>query len=254
MTPTFFGRFFSPQPRERVSGKPTSSNGASSLHLFWQIPPSPLRSVAVTLTIEEPPTSPDLFFWALQASFLDNGRRTGAAHLGLQHHPQYPGSGAANWGGYHEDGGELPGQLLLPSSLDNPNTCDFPWSAGTDYRLRIQPGPTGHWRGSVTDLSTNTEVVIRDLQGGGDSLGSPMVWSEVFADCGAPGTAVRWSDPTVETNDGYLIKVESARVNYQREDAGGCSNTTAEVVARNGIRQRTSTDRAVAQDYTLPFT
>ena len=248
-----FGRFLKP-PSQRFSGKPTSSNGASSLHLFWEVPPEPLRSVAVTLNVVEPPRSPDLYFWALQASFLDDGRRTGAAHLGLQHHTGYPGGTAANWGGYHENGGELGGQLLLPSSLGNPNTCDFAWSPGTDYRLRIEPGPNGGWRGSVTDLDTNTPIVLRDLEGGGNALGSPMVWSEVFADCGAPETGVLWSDPTVETESGYLFQVQSARVNYQREAAGGCSNTNNQASNGGGVLQRTSTERTTLQDEIVVFT
>jgi hypothetical protein len=252
MAPTIFGRFFSPGKRARVSGKPTSSNGASSFHLFWDVPPEPLRAVAVTLTVLEPPATPDLYFWALQASFLDADRRKGAAHLGLQHHPGYPGSTAANWGGYDSDGQELDGQLLLSSSLSNPNTCDFPWVAGVSYRLRIEPSPDNGWRGSITDLSTSSEIVLRDLNGGGSALGSPMVWSEVFADCGAPSTAVRWSEPTVETVSGYLIRVTSARVNYQSEAAGGCSNTTAAALD-SGVLQRTSSDRVVPPNTFVSF-
>ena len=252
MAPSFFGRFFAPGARERTSGRPTSSNGASSFHLFWNVPPEPLREVAVTVTVQEPPTTPDLYFWALQASFLDGSRRTGAAHLGLQHHPGYPGSTAANWGGYHESGGELTGELLLPSMLNNPNTCDFPWTPGSEYRLRIAPGSPNHWQGSVTDLSSNHEVVIRHLRGGGSALGAPAVWSEVFADCSAPSTAIRWTDPTVVTESGRLVQVETARVNYQTEVGGGCSNTTVAVTA-DGIVQRTSHPREVSTGSIVHF-
>ncbi len=218
------------------------------MHLIWDVPPEPLRSVAVTLRVLEPPTTPDLYFWALQASFLDDGRRTGAAHLGLQHHAGYPGNTAANWGGYHENGGELGGQLLLPSSLGNPNTCDFPWAAGIDYRLRVEPGPQGGWRGSVTDLDSGVEVVLRDLEGGGNALGAPMVWSEVFADCGGPPTSVLWTDPTVETQSGYLFQVQAARLNYQRVESGGCSNTDSATHPDGGVVQRTTTVRETPQD------
>jgi len=200
----------------------------------------------------EPPLTPDLYFWALQVSFLEDGQRTGAGHLGLQHHPRYPGSTAANWGGYGRDGQELGGELLLPSSLNNPNTCDFEWSSGTPYRLRVEPSPSSGWRGSITDLSTGSQVVIRDLAGVGAALSSPMVWCEVFADCSAPATAVQWSDPMVETQAGYLIQVDSARVNYQSEARGGCSNTTVTPLG-SGLVQRTAADRAVPQDAAVPF-
>lgn len=252
MAQSIFGRFFAPRTRERTSGRPTSSNGASSFHLHWDVPPEPLRSVAVTLTVLDPPVTPELYFWALQVSFLEDGRRTGAGHLGLQHHPQYPGSSAANWGGYDRSGTELGGELLIPSSLSNPNTCDFRWTPGTPYRLRVEPSPVFGWRGSITDLSTNSEVVLRDLEGAGEALGAPMVWSEVFADCGSPSTAVRWSDPTVETASGYLLQVSSARVNYQREPEGGCSNTTVESL-HSGIVQRTATPRIVPGDTIIAF-
>src|SRR4051794_29985274 len=65
----------------RVSGLPTSSNGASSLHLMWEVPTSaPLVEVAVTLVVPKAPLTDALYFWALQASFGDGG----GAHLGLQ--------------------------------------------------------------------------------------------------------------------------------------------------------------------------
>jgi hypothetical protein len=142
--------------------------------------------------------------------------------------------------------------LLLPSSLGNPNTCDFDWAPGAEYRLRIEPAARGLWRGSVIDLSTNSEVILRDLEGGGSALGSPMVWSEVFADCGSPSTAVRWSDPTVETMSGHLIRVSSARVNYQSEANGGCSNSTVAALDP-GVIQRTATERTVPTGTTVGF-
>jgi hypothetical protein len=93
---------------QRVTGPPTSSNGASSFHLFWDVAPKPLIEVAATIEVIEPPTVDKLYFWALQANFQD-GRdghaRRGGAHFGLQYHPAHPGGGAVNWGGYHHGGG-----------------------------------------------------------------------------------------------------------------------------------------------------
>ena len=56
-------------------------------------------------------------------------------------------------------------------------------------------GAPGRWRGEVTDLGSGAVTVVRELLCPGTALADPVVWSEVFAPCDAPGTAVRWSDP-----------------------------------------------------------
>ena len=87
-------------PAGRTHGDPPSANGASSLHLRWDLDDRPgCREVSVTLEVLQPPTVDRLYFWALQADFAtgDAGRRpAGGAHLGLQWHPQHPGSTAVN--------------------------------------------------------------------------------------------------------------------------------------------------------------
>ncbi len=247
-----FGRFIGAfAPEERLDGRPTSANGASSAHLIWDVPPVPLRAVSVVLTVLDRPAVPELFFWALQASFVEGDRRIGAAHLGLQHHPGYPNSSAANWGGYDESGRELTGESLLRSSLGNPNTCDFSWDQRVDYLLRIAPATSGGWRGTITDLVAGEEVVIRDLQGGGSALGAPVVWSEIFAPCDSPSTTVRWSNPSVETDLGETVPITKARVNYQTVHAGGCSNGTVElddvgVLQRSGVAREIETGQSVS--------
>jgi hypothetical protein len=204
--------------RERVRGYPTSSNRASSMHLHWDPPPPAVREVAVTLEIVEPPTVPELYFWALQASFVDRGRRVGGAHLGLQWYSLHPGSTAVNWGGYRDGAAELDGETSgLPSATGNPNTRDFAWQPRTPYRLRIAGDGDGWWTGSVTDLTTGVETVVRRLRGGGDALTSPVVWSEVFARCDDPSVVVRWSDLSPPPS--------SLRATYQSHVDGGCANT-----------------------------
>ena len=197
------------RPWEGTSGRPSSGNGASSLHLFWATPTGRWRSVAATIEVVEPPAVPDLHFWALQASFVDaSGASAGAGHLGLQHHTPHPGATAVNWGGYGGDGAILDGsRSSLPSATANPHTRDFDWASARPYRLRIEvvgPAPDGRrtaFRGSVEDLATGTVTVVRDLWAHGDHLGSPMVWSEVFAratrhrrPCG--GRSSSWSPTT----------------------------------------------------------
>jgi hypothetical protein len=236
----------------RVSGRPTSSNRASSFHLTWEMPPSePLTAVSAVLTIIEPPGVSRLYFWALQAGFVDGNTPTGGAHLGLQWHPGYPGNTAANWGGYRaarRGGGELDGSVSqLPSSLNNPNTRDFAWRAGTPYRLRIAgvPDRPGAWVGTVEDLERGTATVVRELWAGGTRLAGPVVWSEVFAECDAPPVAAQWSDFAAETASGETVRPVALRTNYQAYEAGGCGNTNV-VVTGSGIVQRTSTERSVA--------
>jgi hypothetical protein len=250
-------------PSTRTHGAPTSSNGASSFHLGWVMdspPGSSIESAAVTLEVIDPPTVPRLYFWALQANFADERRRpAGGAHLGLQWHPQYPGSTAVNWGGYHDGGGELLGSSsTLGSTLGNPNTRDLRWMPRRRYRLRISKVVAAHhltepppedkfaWRGSVVDLDAGDQVVVRDLYVPGDRITAMTMWSEVFARCDDPPTAVRWSDPEVMTADQQLITPIALAVNYQSFSDGGCANTNS-VKDGAGVVQRTATDRVTPQ-------
>ena len=195
------------------------------MHLRWDRVPRSLREVAVTLEVVEPPVVDELYFWALQVSFVDGDRHVGAGHLGLQWYPLHPGGTAVNWGGYSHGGGELDGELsALPSAVGNRNTRDFGWRSGTPYRLRIHGDGDGWWTGSVTELASQTTTVVRRLRGGGDALANPMVWSEVFARCDDPRVTVRWSD--------LSPRPEGVHATYQTFEDGGCTNTTSR---RDGI-------------------
>ena len=221
--------------RERTSGFPTSPNRASSMHLHWDPPPAPALEVSAVLEIVEPPVVPHLYFWALQASFVDRGRRYGGAHLGLQWYDRHPGSTAVNWGGYRDGAGELEGEASrLPSATGNPNTRDYAWRPRTPYRLRIHGTGDGWWTGEVTDLTTDETTVVRRLHGGGTALANPIVWSEVFARCDDPTVTVRWSqlDPAPMT----------LRTTYQSHEDGGCANTQS-LRDGDGWLQRTSVER-----------
>ncbi len=219
----------------RVRGYPTSSNGASSMHLHWDPAPPPCLEVAATLEVVEPPVVRSLYFWALQASFVDRGRRVGGAHLGLQWYDRHPGSTAVNWGGYRDGAGELDGEAsLLPSATGNPNTRDYAWRPNTRYRLRIAGDGDGWWTGSITDLSSGAETIVRRLHGGGDALASPVVWSEVFARCDDPSVVVRWSELSPAP--------QSLRPTYQSHVDGGCANTSSSR-DRDGWVQRTNVER-----------
>ncbi len=235
----------------RVSGLPTSSNKASSFHLYWDVPPEPLVEVRATIEVVEPPTVDRLYFWALQASFERAGAQRGGAHFGLQYHPSYPAAGAVNWGGYHAGGGELDGSVsTLPSALDNVNTRTYRWAAGRPYRYRIHRSPERGWRGTVTDLESGEETVVRDLWVEGDHLISPMVWTEAFADCGDPAASVLWRDLEADTMAGVTHHVSAVRVNYQSHADGGCTNTNV-AATENGWLQRTGTERVTPIGTTL---
>lgn len=206
----------------------------------------------MTIEVLEAPTVDKLYFWALQVNVQQGPRRMGGAHFGLQNHPAYPGAGAVNWGGYHHSGGELPGSVSdLPSTLDNVNTRDYRWQPGRRYRYRIFPSPERGWRASVTDLGSGEETVVRDLWIDGDTLVSPMVWTEAFADCGDPAASVRWTDFSAISADGQPVAPTSARINYQSYADGGCTNTDI-AFDGTGVVQRTSTARATSLGSRLP--
>jgi hypothetical protein len=234
----------------RTTGYPTSSNRASSFHLRWDGLPARQRLVAVsaTLTVVVPPEVPELHFWALQTSFVDGGRRFGAGHLGLQWYPRHPGSTAVNWGGYRQGGGELTGSVsVLPSATGNPNTRDFAWEPGLPYRLEIAAGESpGRWRGSADGEA------VRELDAGGSGLADVVVWSEVFARCDDPSSAVRWSNFEALTGDGETVRPDRVVVNYQRHADGGCANTDVRPTA-GGLLQVTSTGRTTPQGAVLPL-
>ena len=241
--------------RPRDTGLPPSANGASSLHLWWEVDvpdpvAEPVVEVAATLEVLVPPRVPRLYFWALQAGFSEGRRGHGAGHLGLQWDGGDPPLRAVNWGGYRagaEGGGELDGTAsALPSSRANPNTRDYPWQPQRPYRLRIlrSPGGPGLWRGEVTDVSSGDGTVVRDLRCAGDRLADPLMWSEVFARCDDPSVSVRWSDLECVTALGRRVPVTAARADYQRWEEGGCDNTSAGV-DDVGWLQRTNVARQV---------
>lgn len=234
----------------RVAGYPTSANRASSLHLFWELPAGtgPVLAASVALVVEAAPPVPDLYFWALQASFVDGGgRRHGGGHLGLQWHRPHPGSRAVNWGGYGPDGGVLDGSASpLPSTAGNPNTRDLWWEPGLPYTLTIEPAAEGGWAGTVDG------VRVRRLEAGGDRLSGLMVWSEVFARCDAPAVEARWSGFRAITAEGGVVGPVAVHVNYQSRVDGGCDNSTV-LAHGDAVSQITGTERLVPQGARLPL-
>jgi hypothetical protein len=240
----------------RESGRPPSGNGASSFHLWWDLPEIPLRSVAATLEILQTPEVDDLYFFAIQASFMRVQEHFGGAHLGLQWNRRHLGQRAVNWGGYDEAGAILSGTPSeLTSTPDDPNTRDYAWRSNTGYRLSIGPGtPDANgqvgWPGVVEDLATGERVVVRRLLTGGDALRSPVMWMEVFAECSAPSVAVRWSDLEAVATDGSTLRPKSCRVAYQAYSSGGCTNTSSTVQGAH-FEQRTNVARTTEADAVL---
>jgi hypothetical protein len=211
--------------RPRLAGDPPSANGASSFHIWWDLPrPGPYREVSAVLQVVAPPVVNRLYFWALQVSFVEAERDLGAGHTGLQWHPAAP-DGAVNWGGYSSAGGELSGSGSALPSVDGPNTFHFHWRPGVAYRFRISASGNGAWRSVVTDLSTGEATVVRDLFVPAGALANPVVWSEVFARCDDPPTEVRWSDLLAVDETGNELRATSARLTYQSHEDGGCANT-----------------------------
>ena len=193
------------------------------MHVQWDLAPG-TTDLTVALEVVDPPRTDHLHFWALQVTFVGpGGKRLGGAHLGLQWHPQHPGGTAVNWGGYRPEGGELTGSASpLPSATGNPNTRDLSWRPRTPYELRI----TAAGDGFVDD------TFVRRLDvAGATHLAQPVVWSEVFAPCDAPSTAVRWS------------RIGGpARLTYQSYADGGCTNQRSEPDGPGAWVQRTNVE------------
>lgn len=195
-------------------------------------------------------------FFALQGAFVKPGG--GGAHIGLQHHPSFPGHSAANWGGYDPDGELLDGsESPLPSTPGDPNTRDFAWLADRPYRLGIERVESDvddleivSWRGTITDLVTGGNVVVRDIYSVGKFLRAPVVWIEAFAPCDAPRVEARWSNATVVTEGGEVRAVKRMRADYQPHAAGGCTNTNSFVEGVSFV-QRTGQLRTTKPGTTL---
>jgi hypothetical protein len=186
----------------------------------WEVPTEEeLVEASACLEVPVLPSPPRLYFWALQVTFADGA----GAHLGLQWAADPPGRlRHVNWGGYGGSGAELSGgPSSLPSSFANPNTRDYDWQPGHPYRLRISRD-AGGWSGWVGD------TLVRSLAAPGETLHSPMVWSEVFADCDDPAVSVRWSNLEVITRSGRRVPIDSVSTSYQRRHDGGCDNTSSE--------------------------
>ncbi|HEX2404386.1 MAG TPA: hypothetical protein VHM29_06755, partial [Acidimicrobiia bacterium] len=238
------------------AGYPTSSNRASSLHLHW-LPRVELKEVAVTITVPRYPASPDLYFWALQTSFVGPEGISGGAHLGLQWHQGFPGGTAVNWGGYDSAGSVLAGtDSTMPSPIGNPHTRAYSWGEGGSYRLSIgidaELGP-GWWRGAITDLATGEERHVRSLQCLGDRLGAVMTWTEAFCRCDAEPVAVIWSNAAGLSAEGVDFRPTACSTTYQSESDGGCSNSDSRALP-HGIAQITGVSRTNPAGTVLPLT
>jgi hypothetical protein len=94
--------------------------------------------------------------------------------------------------------------------------------------------------------------VIRELDGPGDTLGSPIVWSEIFARCDDRSVRVRWSELQAVTAGRATVAATSVRTSYQSNADGGCDNTTA-VPDEGGIAQVTNTLRGTPPGTDLPL-
>ncbi len=218
-----------PWPRRRqqirLSGPPPSGNGASSFHLWWQLPATgPVTEVSAVVEILTAPAVASLYFWALQVGFAQQGRSVGAGHTGLQWHPGAP-RGAVNWGGYDEDGRELAGTTSSLPEVDSANTVHWPWKPGRPYRITVSPGRTGTWRSAITDLVDGRQVTLRELAVDATELTSPVVWTETFAPCDAAAVSARWSQLGARQGDGAEVAPSALVSTYQSWSDGGCSNT-----------------------------
>ncbi len=216
-------------------------NGVSSFHAWWRGIDSadPFVQAAATLEVITAPTADRLYFWALQVTFHDGHREHGGAHVGLQWNPRHAGNTAVNWGGYgvvSDVTSILPGTAsALASTVDDVNTRDFAWRAGTPYRFVVHRVADG-WAADVTDTGTGKTSRIRTLHCGGDRLTNPVVWSEVFAGCLDPSAVIVWSNLELVTRMGRTIRPTSVSLTFPAD--GACPNT--DTSGGNGVVVQTT--------------
>ena len=224
----------------RDSGLPTSSNGASSFHLF--LPESDTvfaEEVCATINIGADPDDNFLRFWALEVDFADTaGGLFGAAHMGLQWIDGFPDSNAVNWGGFDANGVLLTGPGFLAGG---PNTFEYDWTPNTDYKYRVYYVSPGVARAEITDLSTGVVTPIRDLNVGNNAtlFRAPRVWGEIFAPCDdLEPLCWEWTDWNWTLN-GVNDTPGSVFANYQSHADGGCTNQST-IETADGAMQCTN--------------
>jgi hypothetical protein len=232
----------SPRVGERVSGTPPSASGASSFFLWWDLPYGErLIEISVTLKVATVPEVDRLVSFAVQGAFLKPGG--GSCHLGLQHHPRFPGRVAVNWEGYTAKGERLESdEPVLPSAIEDAATRDFPWHKGVPYRLTIERGDEQSdgrfaWIGSITNLRTGERDEIRQLISSSPFIRGPVMYIESFGPCDGPRFEARWSNATAVSVDGGVRAVKSMRVDYQPHAAGGCTNTNSRVEGNEFVQR-----------------
>jgi hypothetical protein len=242
---------------DRVMGDTYAESGpGGGFHLWWQGVPTaePIVACSIVLEVLQEPVVDRLYFWALQASFLDEfGMSHGSAHTGLQWNPRHPDHRAVNWGGYARavdvgsvlDGTDSP----LPGIPGDRNTRNYTWREGVPYRFTIHRGTVG-WASTVTDLSTGDAVTIRELFAGGDRLGGFVVWSELFCQGSDPTTVVRWSQPHVVTASGAIASPAGMQATFPGGDAWRRLNVVTDDV---GVLQVTDTRRTTPNMTVLPL-
>jgi hypothetical protein len=228
---------------------------------MWRLPPNigPVVSVWVTFQLTVEPSTEDLYFWALQASFTDEAKHDfGAAHTGLQWNFRHPHGRAANWGGYPAEHSNWKKNFAgsantLPGFKDDPNTRHFRWTTGTPYRLTISAAPEQGWRASVIDLDTMEHTVLRDLFAEGDRLEDICVWTEWFCSCDAPTVEATWTEFRVLTVDGQTHVPDAMFLNHPSD--GNCTNVGHRVIHTEPeleIAQIMNTTRELPHGTVLP--
>jgi hypothetical protein len=239
--------------QQRTSGLPTSSNGASSAIIA--VPPIVASEVSATIQVITVPTTANVEFWALQVDYIDDfGTSIAVVHTGLQYHPSYPGNRAVNYGGYvSATGVEVVGPTspALTSTTGSLNTYDYLWVVGRSYRFRCYSPISGIWRATVTDLTTSTTTILRDLPiPAATKVRGAILFAEDFVDCSI-GTEARFSNVTF--GGGATAQSPNVGVvNYQDYVDGGCTNTN--VTVQSGVLSVvTGTARTNADGTTFPL-
>ena len=159
----------------------------SGFHLWWKGVPSnePIVACSVVLEVVQPPTVAALYFWALQASFLDAHRpvlRRGPHRAPVE--PPPPGQPGGELGWLRAGGRRHlhPGRQRLTAAR-HPRGPEHPHVRVARRDPVPLHDPSRHRRVGVDgDRSGRPapEVTVRELYAAGDRLGGFVMWSELF--------------------------------------------------------------------------
>ena len=228
----------------RVTGQPTSPNGASSLHLIY--PATVAVELAVTITVTTLATPPDLVFWGMIPDLIDNAGNSAS---------QAPTS-ASNTPPPTPTAGQSTGAATTPTPA--PNSPDPPVPSPPPPTTPTPATTTGSPTGPTATVSGPHPPVCGEAKSPTPSpppplssvtcpppeppnSAAPSCSPKCFNVCETQVSA-RWTNLQFKLANATFSTPTSATTSSQEYADGGCTNTNA-VTSGGGIVQTTATTR-----------